>query len=109
MTSEQMRRGLEVEAAARKIKKQFDTWVLLKLDGGATAEVINVGDPVSFKEGEYHRMKVQIPDVIRRLAFRQWRKELAFKYNEHLRELNQLGVSHDLRLIEFSPATGEPR
>lgn len=108
MTIEQMRRAISIEAEARKIKRHFDQWVLLKMDSASHPEVINVGDPVDFRKNEYHRMKVAIPDAVRRLAFRQWRKELALEYNKYVRELAQLGVHTDLSLIAFSSSTGEP-
>lgn len=108
MTADEMRRAISVEAEAIKIKRQIDGWVLLKPDSASKPEVINVGDPVAYKQGEYHRMTVEIPDAIRRLAFRQWRKELALKFNERVRELNRVGMATDLRLIGFSPATGDP-
>ena len=108
MTTEQMRRALSIEAEARKIKRQFDEWVLLKMDASSHPEVINVGSPATYRKNEYDRMKVAIPDAVRRLAFRQWRKELALKFNEYVRELAQLGVQTDLSLIAFSPVTGEP-
>lgn len=109
MTIDQARRAILVEAEARKIKRRFDEWVLLQIDASSAEEIINVGDPVTYRKNEYHRMKVKIPEAVRRLAFRQWRKELALKFNEYVRELAQLGVSTDLRLIEFSPVTGEPK
>lgn len=108
MTTDQMRHAIAVEAEAQRLNKQFTGWVLLRCDQATKPEVINVGDPVSYKQNEYHRMTVEIPDAVRRLAFRQWKKELALKYNAKVRELNQLGVSTNLRLIEFNPATGEP-
>jgi len=108
MTIDQARRAISVEAEARKIKYQFDQWVLLSRDSYSKDEVINVGDPVQYKKGEYHRMTIVIPDAVRRLAFRQWRKELAINFNKLVRELNQLGVSHDMSLIQFNAATGDP-
>lgn len=108
MTIDQARRAISTEAEARKIKRQFDQWVLLAKDSSSQAEIINVGDPILYRKDQYHRMTVAIPDAVRRLAFRQWRKELAVKFNQHVRELNKLGVSHDMALIELSPATGEP-
>lgn len=106
MTPETMRHALSVEAEARKIKRHLDEYVLLKLDHASTEEVINVGDPVKYREGDYHRMKIRIPEATRRLAFRQWQKETTLKFNEYVRELAQLGVSTDLRLIKFTASDG---
>ncbi|MEC9017668.1 MAG: hypothetical protein VYC29_07115 [Pseudomonadota bacterium] len=108
MTIDQARHAISIEAEARKLKRQFDKWVLLAKDHNSQAEIINVGDPVMYKKDQYHRMTVAIPDAVRRLAFRQWRKDLALKFNQCVRELNQLGVSHGMSLIQFSVATGEP-
>lgn len=108
MTSEQMTHAISVERSAIQLKRQFDEFVLLKLDQASKPEIINVGDPVQWKKGEYHRVEVKIPDEVRRLAFRQWRKGIALQFNERVRELNRIGMTHGLRLIEFSPVTGEP-
>jgi hypothetical protein len=107
MNAEQMQRAIAIEANAKRLKKQFDTYVLLRKEGW-TQEVLNVGDPVQFKEGQYNRIEVPIPEEARRFVFRCWRKEIALKFNEAVRELAQLGMTTDLRLIKFSPATGEP-
>ncbi len=109
MTTDKMRRAISIEAEARKLKKQFDEYVLLKVDSGCTREVINVGDPVSYRKGEYHRVEIAIDETVRRLAFRAWRKNVALKFNEYVRELAQIGASTDLRLIAFSAATGDPQ
>jgi hypothetical protein len=108
MTLDQMSRGLAAHREAVAIKRQFDGWVLLAIDQHSKPEVVNVGDPIAYKKGQYHRAEIKISDAIRRLAFRQWRKDLALKFNELVRELNQLDVSHDLELIKFSPITGDP-
>ena len=108
MTLEQMNRGIAAHREAVAIKAKFDGWVLLKADQYTKPEVVNVGEPVLYKKGEYHRTEIQIPEEIRRLAFRLWRKDLALKFNALIRELNQLGVSHAFTLIQFNPQTGDP-
>ena len=108
MTPETMRHALAVEAQARKIKQQFDQYVLLKIDPASQKEVINVGDPVTYRQNEFHRMQVAIPEAARQYVFRLWRKEIALKFNEHVRKLAQLGMTTDLRQIEFSSVSGEP-
>lgn len=109
MTTEQMRRALELVSTAEKLKRQMDKFVLLVRDNSTRGETILVGDPVSYKQGEYHRVDVPIPEAARRYVFRLWRKEIAQKFNAAVRELNQLGASHEFRLVEFSEQTGEPR
>ena len=106
MNTETMRRAIEVEAAAKRLKKQIDEYVLLKRDSSSRPEEINVGDPVQYRNGEYHRVTVPIPESMRRLMFNLWRKETAIKYNEYVRELAQLGVKTDLQLISFSASDG---
>ncbi len=101
MRREQMRHALAIEAEVSKLKKQLDEWVLLKLDSNSAKEIINVGDPISFRTNEYHRMQVAIPEAARRYVFRLWQREIALKLNEKIRELNQLGMTHGLQLVEI--------
>lgn len=108
MTLEQMSRGIAVHREAVALKMQINGWVLLSIDPACKPEVINVGDPVTYRKGQYHRVEIKISDAIRRLAFRQWKKDLALKFNELVRELNQLGVKHEMELIRFDPSTGDP-
>ncbi len=108
MTQEQMQRALSLISSAERLRSQFDKYVLLKRDSGNRGETIQVGDPVMYRKGEYHRIDVPIPEEARRLVFNLWRKEVALKYNETVRELNQLGASHGFELIRFSQMTGEP-
>ena len=103
MTLDQMSRGIAVHREAVALKRQIDGWVLLSIDPACKPEVINVGDP----KDQYHRAEIKISDTIRRLAFRQWKKDRALKFNEPVRELNQLGVKHELELIRFDPSTGD--
>lgn len=107
MTPEDMRSALAIEAEARKLKRQFDEFVLIKMDGHMPREILNVGDPVLYRQGEYHRIEVPIPETARRYVFNRWRKEIALKFNDHVRKLAQIGMTTDLRLIEFNPATGD--
>lgn len=106
MTPETMRHALAVEAEARKLKRHLDEYVLLKRDHSSREEVINVGDPMRFQKNKYHHIHVPIPESARRYVFNLWRKEVALKYNEYVRELNQIGVSTDLSLIAFSASNG---
>ena len=106
MSPETMRHALAVEAEARKLRKQLDEYVLIKADTGCQKEVINVGDPVKFRESEYCRVQVPIPESARRYVFNLWRKEVALKYNALVRELNQIGVDTDLALIGFKASNG---
>ena len=106
MSPETMRHALAVEAKARKLKRYLDEYVLLKRDHSLREETINVGDPVRYREGEYHRVHVPIPESARRYVFNLWRKEVALKYNECVRELAQLGVDTDLSLIGFNASDG---
>lgn len=97
MDAATMRRALELESNARRLLKQHNEYVLLRVDSSATPEVINVGDPVNFRKDEYHRMKVAIPQEARRYVFGLWKRETALKYNAIVRELNQIGMTTDLR------------
>jgi hypothetical protein len=73
--------------------------VLLKKDSASAEEVINVGDPVSYKKGEYHRQRIAVPEEARRYIFALWKRELALAYNQKVRELNQIGMLHGLPLL----------
>lgn len=94
MTVDQMKRGLELLNAANRLRKQLDEFVLLQRDS-FTKEVVCLGDPVSYKSGEYHRVEIPLSDQLRRYAFRIWRQEQTLRYNSIVRELNQLGVTSD--------------
>ena len=106
MSPETMRCALSVEAEARKLKRHLDEYVLLKRDNSSREETISVGDPVKFRESEYCRVQVPIPESARRYVFNLWRKEVALKYNALVRELNQIGVDTDLALIGFKASDG---
>lgn len=109
MTELQMRRALELLSAAAKLRRQFDTFVLLKLDNATRdKETISVGEPSQHNKGEYFRVSFPIPEDARRYVFNIWRRDIAHKYNEYVRELNQLNVSHSFKLIRFDTATGAP-
>lgn len=109
MTEPQMRRALELLATAAKLRRQFDTFVLLKSDPTTRSkETISVGEPSQHNKGEYLRVDFQIPEDARRYIFNIWRRDIAYKYNEYVRELNQLNVSHSFKLIRFDTATGAP-
>jgi hypothetical protein len=109
MTVEQMQRAMQLIAAAKDAKRKLTEFVLLKRDYNTQGETVQVGDPVRFRDKEWHRVNVPIPEAARQYVFRLWRKEVAQQFNAAVRELNQLGASHDFTLIEFSPVTGEPR
>lgn len=94
-----MRRAIGLESEARALLKQYETYVLLQPDSYMKKETINVGDPVTYKTNQYHRIEVEIPTKARRYVFNLWRKEIALKYNTKVRELNQIGALTDLRLI----------
>lgn len=98
MTEPQMRRALELISQCRTLRRQLDTFVLLKRDSGNRGETIQVGDPVSYRNGEYHRVDVAIPEEARRHVFALWRKGVAQQYNAAVRELNQLGAAHEFAL-----------
>ena len=108
MTRDDMQRGIALLGEADKLHRQLTNFVLLKRSDPAS-EYVSLGDPVTYKQGDYHLVKMPLTDELRRLAFRMWRKETALKFNNYVRELNQLGVTHNHRLIEFSPQTGEPK
>lgn len=98
MTADQMREGLSLLSEAEKLRRQLDKFILLKRDSNASGETIQVGDPVLYREREYHRLNVPIPEDARRLVFNLWRREVARQYNAKVRQLNQLGVSHSFSL-----------
>lgn len=104
-TIEQASRAMTVENSARGLKKMLDTYVLLQ--SGGRSEQIVVGPIGRDNMGNPHL--VNIPESARRHVFNLWRKETALRYNELVRELAQLGVTTDLRLVEFSPVTGMVR
>lgn len=101
-----MKRGLEVLASAEKAAHQLKEFRLLKNDASSAEEIINLGDPHTYKTNEYHRIKVRLPESARWHVFRLWQRETAEKLNEHIRELNRLGVKHNLNLAQFSPIDG---
>lgn len=98
MDQAQMREGLALIDQAAKLRKQLDTYVLLKRDASTRGETIQVGDPITYRTNEYHRTDVPIPEEARRHVFNLWRREVAGQYNEKVRRLNQLGVSHSFVL-----------
>lgn len=99
LTAEQMQRAIGIQNEAKKLKGQLDTFVLLKRDS-LCKEVIALGHPEQFKKDSYWRVETPIPEEARRYVFRLWQREIALKLNARIRELNQLGVLHDLRLVE---------
>lgn len=108
MTEAEMRRALELVNSARSIRRELDTWVLLRRDY-STGETILLGEPINAgRPNEYHRHNVPIPAAARQHVFKLWRKGRAETFNQLVRELNQLGAAHEFQLIQFSPATGEP-
>lgn len=107
MTADQMRRALELNGVAASLHRKLTTFVLLRRDANHS-EKLWCGPPSQFDREKYSAEPVAIPEEARRYVFRLWKKETAKKLNEIIRELNQLGASHDFKLIEFSPHTGEP-
>lgn len=103
MTEEQMRRALELCQRGRALRKQYDTFVLLKREYTTPKEVIYVGEPSRVK-GDYFGTEVAIPDEARRHVFNLWKRDIALKHNAIVRELNQLGMTHDLTKIEVGSA-----
>lgn len=97
MTEQDCRDALYWKAKADKLRKQLDEFVLLKRDA-YTKEVVCLGDPVSFKQGEYHRVEVPLSDDLRRYAFRLWKRETTLEYNEICRKMAQLGLVTDHRV-----------
>lgn len=97
MTEQDCRDALGWKAKADKLRKQLDEFVLLKRDS-YTKEVVCLGDPVSFKQSEYHRVEVPLPDDLRHYAFRLWKRETTMAYNEACRKLAQLGLQTDHRV-----------
>lgn len=97
LTAEQMQRAIGIEAHAKKLKNQLDTYVLLKRDS-VCKEVISLGHPEQFKKDSYWRVETPIPEEARRYVFRLWQRETTLKYNALVRELNQIGILHDLKL-----------
>ena len=89
-----MKRGIALLASATKLRKQLDTFVLLKQDA-YTKEVVCLGEPSQFRNNEYARVEVSLSDELRRYAFRLWKREHTIRYNEVVRELNRLGVRSD--------------
>lgn len=108
MSEADMRRALMLISDAKSAQRQLNEYVLLVRDSSKKGETIQVGDPVTYRNNEYHRLDVPIPEDARRYVFRLWRKEVARRFNAMVRELNQLGASHDFKLVGFDPATGEP-
>lgn len=107
MTADQMRHSLELISRADSLQKKLTKYVLLKRDSATRGETIQVGDPVLYRKDEYHRTDVTIPEEARRYVFNLWRRDIARQFNEVVRELNQLGVSHKFNLVKFSQVTGE--
>jgi uncharacterized protein YjiS (DUF1127 family) len=97
MTEAQMKRGIELLSAATRLRKQLDEYVLLKKDA-YSKEVVCLGYPERYNKDSYHRVEVSLTDDLRRYAFRLWKREQTIRYNEMVRELNQLGVLSDHRL-----------
>lgn len=91
MTVDQMKRGIELSAGADHLRTQLDTFVLLKADS-YTKEVVCLGEPRKWEKDSYNRVEVRLTDDLRRYAFRVWKRDQTIRYNEIVRELNQLGV-----------------
>lgn len=99
MTPETMRRALAAKSEADKLLRQYNEWVLVRVDGHSYREFLNVGDPIAFRKDSCSRQEVPIPETARRYVFRLWKHEIALKYNALVRELNQIGMQHDLSLL----------
>lgn len=101
MNRDLMREALAAEQNARAIKKKLDTFVLLKREAyERDREKICLGDPISFRTDEYHRVEVSLPEEARRWVFRLWRREQQLAYNALVRRIAQIGMQTDLQLIE---------
>jgi hypothetical protein len=94
MTPEQMKDALAWKQKADKLRTQLNEFVLLQRDS-YTKEVVCLGEPVSYKKGEFHRVEVPIPDEVRRYAFRVWKRETTLQYNDACRKIAQLGLVTD--------------
>lgn len=103
MTEQDCRDALNWKAKADKLRKQLDEFVLLKRDS-YVKEVVCLGNPVSFKQGEYHRVEVPLSDDLRRYAFRLWKRGTTLEYNEACRKMAQLGLQtdHHVRQLQES-------
>ncbi len=99
LNADKMRHALAVQKSAIALKKQHDTYVLLKREN---KEFVLAGDPVSYRTNEYHRTEIQIPEEARRYVFNLWKREIALKYNAAVRELNQLGMDHGLQSLPIT-------
>ena len=105
MKPELMREALSADQKAREIKRKLEEFVLLKRDTyGADKEKIVLGNPVTYRQGECHRVEVPVPEEVRRWAFRLWRREQQLVYNALVRRINQIGMATDLDLIEVEPS-----
>ena len=111
MTQEQMRRALSLMSEATKLLHELDNYVLLQRSSDSGhSEKIRVGPPAGAAHpGQYRPYDVEIPEEARRHVFNLWRRSQALKFNNCVRELNQLGVDHDLVLIRLSASDGMPR
>jgi len=101
MDAETMHRAIQLEHNAKKLREQHDKYVLLRRDSYTKPEIINAGDPFLYKEKDYHRVEIPIPDEARRYIFALWKREIALKYNSIVRELNQIGMTTDLRPLSI--------
>lgn len=97
MTPDQMRQALDWKQQADRLRKQLDEYVLLKRDS-YTKEVVCLGDPISYRQSEYHRVEVPLSDELRRYAFRLWQRETTLKYNDICRKMAQLDLQSDHRI-----------
>lgn len=103
MTVEEMQSAIAAKGLADKLRKQLDEYVLLRRDS-CTKEVICLGDPVKYRENEYHRVEVPLSEELRRYAFRLWQRETTLKYNDLCRKLAQANVQSDHRVRELQGA-----
>lgn len=94
MTEQDCRDALGWKQKADKLRQQLDEYVLLKRDS-YVKEVVCLGDPVRFKQNDYHRVEVPLSDALRRYAFRLWKRETTMEYNEACRKMAQLGLQTD--------------
>lgn len=110
MTADQMKDALAWKVVADKLRTQLDEYVLLKRDA-FVKEVVCLGDPIRFKQNDYHRVEVPMPDEARRFAFRLWQYETTLKYNDACRRMAQYGLvsDHALRPLvkAFPPKIGD--
>ena len=94
MNLEQIERARELLAFCKTSTYKLKNYVLLQ----QTHEV-KVGDQTQSRHDRMVALTVTVSAEAFKGAFAWWKDDLTKRYNAAVRELNQLGVTHEYRLL----------